>query len=238
MAAGDLKPNRMEAAKNAARDFVMSQPSTVRIGVVTFSDGGFATQPPTNEQEAILAAINRLTVQRGTSLARGIEAALNIIAMDTAQPPLTLSERSELPAPTPPPLPRGTYAPAVIVLLTDGENTQDPDPLAAAQVAAGRGIRVHTVGVGSTEGAILSIEGFTVRSRLDETALQQISELTGGIYSNAENADDLRSIYDKLVPELVIKPQETEVTSLLAGLGILVLMIGGTLSLLWLGRVP
>jgi Ca-activated chloride channel family protein len=94
------------------------------------------------------------------------------------------------------------------------------------------------VGVGSVEGAILNIEGFSVRSRLDEAALKQIAELTGGTYYNARNDDDLRTIYDNLSPELVVRPQEMEVTSLFAGAGILVLIIGSALSLVWLGRVP
>lgn len=237
MAADDLKPTRMEAAKAAARQFVARQPSSVQIGVVSFSDGGFATQPPTSDQNSILMAINRLTVQRGTSLARGIEASLNVIVANS-NPPLTLSDRGQTPAPSPTPVPKGTYKNAVIVLLTDGENTQQPDPLLAAQAAADRGVRVYTVGVGSAEGATLHIEGFTVRSRLDETTLQQIAELTGGTYSSADNEEDLQAIYDNLNPELVIKPQKTEVTSLFAGAGILVMIIGGALSLLWLGRLP
>jgi Ca-activated chloride channel homolog len=239
MAADDLKPTRMEAAKTAARQFVQNQPSTVQIGVVSFSDGGFSTQSPTNDQDAVLTAINRLTVQRGTSLAHGIEASLNAIAAGSEQPPLSLSiNRTQTPSPTPTPVPKGTYISAVIVLLTDGENNQSPDPLSVAQTAADRGVRIYTVGVGSTAGATLHINGFTVRSRLDEDTLRQISQLTGGTYYNAENEDDLRAIYDHLDPQLVIKPQKTEVTSLFAGAGILVLMIGGTLSLLWLGRLP
>ncbi|MGA7730754.1 MAG: VWA domain-containing protein, partial [Chloroflexia bacterium] len=186
MAADDLKPNRMEAAKTAARDFVLSQPLSVRIGVVSFSDGGFTTQPPTNDQAAVLAAIDRLSVQTGTSLGRGIEAALNVIAADAGQGPLTLSvSRTDTPAPTATPVPDGAYKSAVIVLLTDGENNQDPDPLELAQTAEDRGIRIHTVGIGSTEGAVLKIEGFNIRSRLDEEGLQQISRLTGGTYFNA-----------------------------------------------------
>ncbi|HEX9990979.1 MAG TPA: VWA domain-containing protein [Chloroflexia bacterium] len=238
MAADDLEPTRMEAAKTAAREFVKRQPSSVQVGVVSFSDGGFMTQPPTNDQDAVLAAISRLTVQRGTSLSRGIESSLNVIAAG-ANPELTLSvSRDGSPTPTPTPVPKGTYIPAAIVLLTDGENTQLPDPLAAAQVAADRGVRIYTIGVGSAEGAILNLDGFTVRSRLDEATLQQISDMTGGTYHNAQDEQDLQAIYDNLNPQLVIKPQTTEVTSLFAGAGILVLMLGGLLSLLWLGRMP
>jgi Ca-activated chloride channel family protein len=237
MAADDLKPTRLQAAKTAARAFVQRQPSTVRIGVVSFSDGGVALQAPTNDQDAVLAAIKRLTLQSGTSLARGIEASLKAIAAGTDHSSRTLV-RTQTPAPTPTPVPKGTYTSAAIVLLTDGENTQLPDPLAAAHTAADRGVRIDTVGIGSTAGATLHIDGFTVRSRLDEHTLRQIAQLTGGVYDNAASAGDLRTIYATLDPQLVIKPQTTEVTSLFAGAGILVLMIGGTLSLLWLGRLP
>ena len=226
MAADDLEPTRIEAAKAAARTFVERQPSTVQIGVVTFSDGGFATQPPTDDQAAILASINRLTLQRGTSLARGIEAALNVIEAGSNEELTLATSSTETPVATPTPVPKGTYKPAVIVLLTDGENNQDPDPLVAAQVASDRGVRVYSIGIGSAEGAILNIEGFSVRSRLDEETLRQIAELTGGTYYGAENEEELRTIYDQLNPELVLKPQETEVTALFAGAGILVLLLG------------
>lgn len=242
MAGDDLKPTRLEAAKTAAREFVQDQPTSVQVGVVTFSDGGFTTQPPTDDKDAVLAAINRLTLQRGTSLARGIEASLNVIAAGTetdADKPRGLSiPRTQTSEPTPTPVPKGTYTSAVIVLLTDGENNQLPDPLEVAQTAADRGIRIYTVGVGSAAGATLNIEGFTVRSRLDEETLRQISQLTGGTYYNAESEEDLHAIYDNLDPQLELKPQKMEVTSLFAGAGILILMIGSTLSLLWLGRMP
>lgn len=237
MAADDLKPTRLQAAKAAAVSFVERQPSTVQIGVVSFSEGGFPTQPPTNDRAAVLAAIERLTVQRGTAVARGIEAALAAIAVDK-NPPLMLAEPSGTPAATPTPVPEGTYTSAVIVLLSDGENNQFPDPLETAQTAADRGVRIYTVGIGSAEGAMLNIEGFSVRSRLDEQTLRQISGLTGGTYYGAENEEELHTIYDNLNPELVIKPEEMEVTSLFAGAGLLILTLGGMLSLVWLGRLP
>lgn len=243
MAGDDIKPTRLEAAKTAARQFVLGQGLEghpgVEIGVVSFSDSGFSTQAPTSDQDAVLAAISRLTVQKSTSIANGIQAALNVIAAANGGQPLTLSiSPSQSPSPTPTPVPQGTHTSAVIVLLTDGENNQSPDPLLAAKVAADRGVRIYTVGVGSTEGATLHIQGFTVRSRLDEKTLQTISQMTGGTYYNAENEEQLQAVYDNLNPELMLKPQKMEVTSLFAGAGILVLMIGGILSLLWLGRMP
>ena len=87
--------------------------------------------------------------------------------------------------------------------------------------------------------AVLPLGGYVrMASRLDEDTLRRISQLTGSAYYNAANAADLRTIYATLDPQLVIKPQKTEVTSLFAGAGILVLMLGGLLSLLWLGRLP
>ena len=149
MAAEDLKPTRIEAAKAAARAFIDRQPSTVQIGVVAFSDGGFAVQPPTNEQADILAAIDRLTPQRGTSVGQGILASLNAIATDKGEGPLQYSNLAPTAVPSPTPVPKGTYTSAVIVLLSDGENNENPNPLAAALTAADRGVRIYTVGIGS-----------------------------------------------------------------------------------------
>jgi len=238
MAADDLKPTRMEAAKTAARDFVQRQPLSVQIGVVAFSDSGFTVQVPTNDQAAILAAINRLTPQRGTSLANGILASLNTIAVGAGQASHLYSNLTPAPTLTPTPVPQGMYTSAVIVLLTDGENNESPDPLAAAQTAADRGVRIYTVGIGSTAGTTLHVNGFAVHTQLDEATLQKISQLTGGAYYNAENEQDLRTIYDKLDTQLVIKPEKTEVTSLFAGASILVLLIGGVFSLLWFSHLP
>jgi Ca-activated chloride channel family protein len=238
MAADDMEPTRMEAAKEAGRAFVDRQPASVEIGVASFSEGGFTVQIPTNDQAAILAAIDRLTPQRSTSLGSGILVALNAIAVHHAPPPLQYSDLTPQPTPLPTPMPRGQYAPAVIVLLTDGENTADPDPLAAAQTAADRGVRIYTVGIGSAGGSDLTIEGFIVHTQLDEVMLQQIAAISGGSYYNAESSEELRVIYDNLVPEFVIKPEKMEVTSLFAGAGILSLLMGGMISLVWFGRVP
>lgn len=238
MAADDFDPTRMEAAKSAARDFVMQQPSSVLIGIVAFSDSGFAVQAPTSDQEAILATINRLTPQSGTSLANGILASLNTIKAEDETAPRRYSDLSPMPTLTPTPLPEGSYVPAVIVMLTDGENNQSPDPVAAAEAAAYRGVRIHTVGIGSAAGTTLPIDGFMVHTQLNEEMLQAISEISGGTHYNAQNEEDLHEIYSNLDPQLTIKREKMEVTSVFAGASILVFLIGGTSSLLWFGRFP
>jgi Ca-activated chloride channel family protein len=237
MAADDIQPTRMEAAKNAARAFIDQQPPDVQIGVVAFSDSGFSVQPATNDKEAVLTAINRLKPERGTSLANGILVSLKAIA--TASDDNATHYYSPLTqAPTPAPAPPGQYQSAAIVLLTDGENNMQPDPSAAAQAAAAQGVRIYTVGIGSPQGTMLHINGFTVHTQLDEATLQQVSKQTGGEYYNATTAQDLHRIYTSLDPQLIVKPEKMEITSIFAGVSAALLLIGGLLSLLWFSHLP
>ncbi|HEX6290574.1 MAG TPA: VWA domain-containing protein [Herpetosiphonaceae bacterium] len=236
MAANDVQPTRMEAAKAVAQDVVQQQPRGVQIGVVAFSDSGLAIQTPTSDQAAILAAIARITPQRGTSLGHGIGAALNVL--DATASPRRYTTLTLTPTPTPLPVPPGTNRSTAIVLLTDGENTGPPDPLEAAQAAADRGVRVYTIGIGSAAGTTLKVNGFTVHTQLDEATLQQIAARTAGTYFNAAQEEALRAMYDNLDLQLVMTSEEAEITALFAGVGFLVLLIGGAWSLLWFGRTP
>jgi Ca-activated chloride channel family protein len=238
MAADDLKPTRMEAAKVAARDFVARQPPSVLIGVVAFSDNGFSVQAPTDDSATVLVAINRLEPARGTSLGQGIAAALTTITAANAEGGLFYSDRPVEATATPTAVPAGSYAPAAIVLLSDGENNERPNPLEAAQAAAERGVRIYTVGIGSPGGATLQLEGFSVHTQLDEALLQQIAQISGGEYYQASTADDLRAVYDQLNPQLLLKAENLEVTSLFAGAGVVVFLLAGLLSLFWFGRLP
>jgi Ca-activated chloride channel family protein len=239
MAATDLEPTRLEAAKNAARAFVGEQREEILIGVVAFSDGGFTVQAPTDDRDAVLATINRLGPARGTSLGSGILAALKTLEGPEEEAPAeSLTDLTPEPTATPTPVPAGVFAPAAIVLLSDGENTTDPDPLEAARGAADRGVRIHTVGIGSAEGITLEVEGFLVHTRLDEAMLRGIAELTGGTYYYAADEAELQTIYESLDTQLVIKSEKMEVTAIAAGLGMFLLLLGGLLSLLWFGRVP
>jgi Ca-activated chloride channel family protein len=237
MVADDLEPTRLEAAKAAARAFVERQPPTVRIGVVAFSDTGLAVQQAVYDQEEILAAIRRLDAARGTSLGNGMLVAL--MEVETrAEDTNFYSNLTPQPTPSPTPVPAGTYTNGVIVLLTDGENTEAPDPLEVAQSAADRGVRIHTIGIGSAAGTVINVEGFNVFTQLDEALLQTISQMTGGTYYNAASEEELLEVYDNLDRQLVVRPEPMEVTPLFAGLSILSLLLGGALALLWFGRAP
>jgi len=241
MAAKDFEPNRMEAAKVAAKQFVENQPASVAIGVVVFSDGGISVQTPTDNRDETLATIDRLVPRRGTSIGNGLLVALNTIVVNAGDPPILKTSGSGDPAAEPlesVPAPQGWYPSAAIVLLTDGENNEEPDPAVIADLAADLGVRIYTVGIGSPEGVDLEVEGFVVHTSLDEAALQAIAETTGGTYYNAGDEAQLRRVYDDLKPQLFIKPEKIELTSIFAGIGMLVFLIGGLLSLLWFGHVP
>ena len=236
MAADDIEPTRMEAAKMIASDFVQDQPASVRIGVVAFSDGGLNVQPPGINREGTLTTIERLVPRRGTSLGNGILVGLNTIVVDAGDPPIistsNLSSSDNVVV-----APQGWYPSAAIVLFSDGENNDNSDPLLVADLAADLGVRIYTIGVGSTEGATIKVEGMNVHTQMDEPLLVQIAETSGGQYYFAGDETELRRVYNDLEPTLSIKPEALELTSVLAGLGMLVFLLGGALSLLWFGRV-
>lgn len=237
MRADDMKPNRLEVAKSAAKDFVAKQPSGVKIGVVSFSDNAFLVQAPTSDKEAVTAALNRLTPQRGTAIGSALLTSIDAIFEDAfleGGVPITSTE----PTPTPTPLPKGVYEPAIIVLLSDGESNRGPRPLEIIDRVAARGVRVYTVGVGSVEGVVLSTGGRSMRVRLDETVLKRIAEATEGEYFNASTESDLRAIYDNLSTHLVFRKQQTEITAIFTGIAVALSLIAGMLSLLWFNRLP
>ena len=239
MGATDLQPTRMAAAVAAATDFVRAQPASVIVGVVAFSDSGIAVQQPANDQDAVIAALDRLRPQRGTSLARGIDASLAAIARAAAGPTVDYyTNRSPEPTVTPTPVPAGTHAPAVIVLLTDGENTGGPDPLESAQTSADRGVRIYTVGIGSEGGATLDLDGFQVHTQLDAATLRSIADRTGGTYFGATDAAALDAIYGQIDTAFVVRPEEIELTGLFAAVSLVLLVAGAVLSFVFAGRLP
>jgi Ca-activated chloride channel family protein len=231
MAADDFTPTRMEAAKTAARNFVENQPGTIQLGVVAFSNGGLVVQPPTDDQAAVLDTIDRLNPQGATSLGQGIFSALNAIAGEAIEiDPASFEEGV--------PVDVGKFPSAVVLLLTDGENTSNLDPLDIAQIAAEAGVRIYPVGIGSQEGAILQIEGYNVSTRLDESMLQDIASLTNGSYYRAEDEESLHEVYENVDLHLTISGEKTEVTAIFAGLGLLFFLLGGVFAMVWFGRMP
>ncbi len=135
------------------------------------------------------------------------------------------------------PVKPGSYASAVVVLLTDGQTTTGYDPIEAAKKAAELGVRVYTVGIGTSEGAILGFGGRSMRVQLDEDTLKQIADITHSKYYRATSATDLKEIYQSLKSEFVLETKKTEITAGFAAFAAFLVLIGAFLSLWWFNRI-
>src|SRR5688500_2648400 len=157
MCSTDVPPNRMIAAQEAALSFIRRQPSNTQIGIVAFAGFAAMLQAPTNDQEVLEDVIQSLTTERRTAVGSGILKALDTIAeIDPSVAP-SVSGSSSGPIPTP--VPNGAYAPAIIVVLTDGASNRGPLPVDAAQQAVDRGVRVYTIGYGTANGGPMNCGG-------------------------------------------------------------------------------
>ena len=248
MRAEDVKPNRLVASQEAAKTFVKALPREVRVGVVSFAGTAAVVQAPTQSRDDVIAAIDRFQLQRGTATGSGIILSLATLFPDhgieiqhvTGQrnfPGKALGKDKKDDKPKFTPVQPGSYPSAAIIMLTDGQRTTGPDPLDAAKMAAERGVRVYTVGMGTTSGEIIGFEGWSMRVRLDEETLKNISVLTHGEYFYAGTAEDLKKVYESLSSRIVVERKETEVTALFAALGALLAVMAAGLSVWWFGRV-
>ena len=251
MRAEDVKPNRLVASQEAAKAFVSSLPREVRVGVVAFAGTAAVVQAPTTSRDDVIAAIDRFQLQRGTATGSGIILSLATLFPDHGIEIQHVTGQRNFPGgngkdskdikkadkPAFTPVPPGSYNSAAIIMLTDGQRTTGPDPLDAAKMAADRGIRVYTVGVGTTSGETIGFEGWSMRVRLDEETLKNISVLTHGEYFYAGTAEDLKKVYEGLSSRMVVERKETEISALFAALGALLSVLAAGLSVLWFGRV-
>jgi Ca-activated chloride channel homolog len=229
MAAKDIAPTRLAAAQTAAIDFVRAQPDTVGIGVIAFGQGPLTTQLPTDDHEATVSAIKRLNVAGGTSLGQAILGSLTAITGE----PVSLPDAS---SPSPPP-DLGYWGSATIVLLSDGEDTGGPDAVAAAELAAGAGVHIETIGVGTVAGATIEVDGFQLATALNEELLTEVAEATNGSYHRAEDAQALGSIYQSLDLRITTEDEVVELTAAGVIAGMLLLTVGGLLMINWFGRI-
>ncbi|MEO6363769.1 MAG: VWA domain-containing protein [Caldimonas sp.] len=244
MRAADVQPNRLVASQEAAKSFVAELPRSVRVAVVSFAGTAAVVQAPTLSRDDVNAAIDRFQLQRGTAIGSGIVLSLATIFPEAgidlsqitgarAMPP----DPSDKPRPPFTPVQPGSFTSAAIILLTDGQRTTGPDSLEAAKMAADRGVRVYTVGIGTKEGETIGFEGWSMRVRLDEDTLKAIASLTRADYFYAGTAEDLKKVYQNLSTRLIVERKETEITALLAALGALLVVVGASLSVWWFGRV-
>lgn len=252
MRATDVQPNRLVAAQNAAKAFLTDLPRGVRVGVVAFAGTASVVQPATLSREDVSAAIDKFQLQRGTAIGNGIivslaelfpNAGINLEAMQSGrdrQRGIALDQAGKdskdgKPAFTP--VAPGSYTSAAIILLTDGQRTTGVDSLDAAKVAADRGVRVYTVGVGTVDGETIGFEGWSMRVKLDEETLKGIARATQAEYFYAGTAADLKKVYETLSSRLAVEKKETEISGLLALLAAALALLSAGLSLAWFNRI-
>jgi Ca-activated chloride channel family protein len=262
MRATDVNPSRIMAAQAAAKNYIKSQPRDVRIGIVAFASTAMLVQTPTTDHGALNSAIDRFELQRGTAVGSGILVALSSLFPQEDFPinqfnsgnfggygrwgsydfrerygGTALGEHPSGPPKKHVPVEPGSYKNAVVILLTDGQTNAGYDPLDAARMAGEYGVRVYTVGFGTTRGNIVGFGGFTMRAQLDEESLKKIADMTRARYFHATSAEDLKEVYNVLSRQLVVETREMEITAFFAFLAALCMLVAVGLSVAWYHRI-
>jgi Ca-activated chloride channel family protein len=264
MCSTDVDPNRLAAAQAAVRGFVEDQADGTKIGLVVFSGFAQLAVAPTTDTDELVHAIDTVTTGRGTTIGSAILTSIDAIAAldpDVApSDPITGLEDGPTgtpssPVPTPAPDSSASpakQAPEIIVLLTDGANTRGVTPQVAAQQAAARGVRVYTIGFGTTTPAPLTcssaqlggdmFNGFGNGGRIrggmgalivDEDALRSVAETTGAAYFNATDADQLQKVFAELPSHVDLVKKDVEVSVALVALALLLLLGAGLAAARW-----
>jgi Ca-activated chloride channel homolog len=252
MCATDVAPNRLTAAKAAAREFIQAQDDGTRIGLVAFGGIAGLVVEHTTDKDKLIAAIDTLRTSRGTAIGLAILASIDAIAEIN---PDVAPTGVELPDGSPSAGDSGEYQPDTIVVLTDGRNTQGVAPVTAAAEAAARDLRVFTIGFGTTNPAPLvctrdQIGGDAPRRgdrgpggfggggggrnlQIDEAALTQVADMTGGEYFRAEDSEALTGVLLDLPDAIVVQRQNVEITAWFAVTGAILVLVAIGLSQWW-----
>jgi Ca-activated chloride channel family protein len=214
MAAEDVAPSRIEAAQDAADRFLGLAPSTLRVGLVAFAGNALPVAAPTFDRGLLREAVGRLGLGQGTAVGEAIFSSLEQIAV--AAPP--------------------EGVPAAIVVLSDGETTMGRPDSEAAAAAVQAGVPVYTIAFGTSRGTV-TFEGEIIPVPVNEGALADVAEVTGGTFFEAATEAELRSVFDSLESQIAFEEEEQEVGDRFVG-GALVALVGSVaLSIRWFGRV-
>jgi Ca-activated chloride channel homolog len=263
MCSNDVEPNRLAVAQEATRRFVEKQPKDVRMGLVVFSGFAELVVPPTDDREALVEAIDTLTVGRGTAIGAALLKGVDAIA-EVNPGVAPVGDAPELqPEPQPTTPGGGRYVPDIVVLLTDGRNTRGIEPLDAVPYVAQRRVRVYPIGFGTTSpgdractreqlggdvfdrfggggfggggfgGGGFGGGGFGRFLIADHPTLKEIAARTGGSYYAAKDADQLQEVFSDLPNEVLTQRERREVTWLFAALGALLAAGAVAASMRW-----
>jgi Ca-activated chloride channel family protein len=215
MQATDVQPNRLAAAKTAARDFVQQLPEKYNVSVVSMAGSASILVPPTIAHNTVENAINSVQLQDSTAIGEGIAAGLRALQQ----------------APKDPSNP-DSVAPGAIVLLSDGANTVGRAPQQAAAEAKAAQVPVYTIAYG-TENGYVDLDGKREPVPVDHQEMQQVAQLSGGEYFAAATADQLKSVYENIGSAVGYEKADREVTSRFAGYGLALAVLAalGAISL-------
>ena len=225
MAAKDVPPTRMEAARKSIHEFLAKSPDTYRVGVVSFASAARVVAPPTRDRELVDLAMRELRVGEGTALGDAI-----VKAVEVGQ----AAGRSS---------PDDEPTPTTVLLISDGkEDGGDITPQRASQTAQQRGVPINTVALGTADGVVEVplAGGFTARVQVppDPNTLRAVAQATGGRFFAVPTAEQLQEVYADLASQLGEEKELREVTVAFAGVGALLLLVGGALSAAWFRRLP
>jgi len=249
MRATDVQPNRLVASQNAAKAFLADLPRSVRVGIVAFAGTASVVQSPTLSREDLVTAIDKFQLQRATAIGNAIvvslaelfpEAGIDLASLTYGRNRsngVAIDQVPKEPKKEFTPVAPGSYTSGAIILLTDGQRTTGVDSMEAAKMAADRGVRIYTVGVGTVDGETIGFEGWSMRVRLDEETLKAIATQTQAEYFYAGTAADLKKVYETLSSRLTVEKKETEISGLLALAAALLALMSASLSLLWFNRI-
>ena len=261
MRADDVHPTRITAAQVAAKAFVNDRPTKVKIGIVAFSGAAFLVQSPTDDNAALNQAIDSLMPERMTAIGSAVITSMQTlfpaIRFDSMLPgfggeeftsgsagglvpggvALGTAKKTAKDTTKPQPVEPGSYKSAAIILMTDGKNTDGPDPVDAARIASNFGVRVFTIGFGTANGQIHTYWGRTMHVILDEPTLKTMANITHGQYFHAQTEGELAKIYKDLNTKLQNETEDREITAFFVAAALLLTLASASLSVLWFGRI-
>jgi Ca-activated chloride channel family protein len=243
MCSTDVEPNRLTVAQKAATTFIESQAGGTKIGLVLFAGVAGLQVPPTTDTDKLVEAISNVSTARGTAIGSAILTSIDgLAAIDPTVAPTGIDDESAK---------RSGYASHVIVVLTDGANTQGVEPETASEAAAVRGVRVFTIGFGTTTPSRMACTGQQAGSWaggglggggwrggrspriIDEDTLEAVAEITGGQYYKAESADQLQEALGDLPSQVTVVRKHIDIASWFAGAGGFLVAVAVGLSLWW-----
>ena len=219
MEADDVPPSRLEVTQEAARTFVADLPPELNVGLVTFNGSTSIAAPPSQDRDALLAAIDALELGEGTAIGDAIFTALDAVAAAPAGD-------DEEPAP------------ARIVVMSDGETTVGRQNSEASEAAAGAGVPVDTIAFGTPDGEIEGDGGEPQPVPVAPQPVADIAGATGGVTFEADSLDELAEVYADIGRVVGYEEIDKDISGWFVGSGIALLVVAASLSLLWSQRLP